>query len=248
MLFFWRKKKEKKHRRGYIRLPNFGFFKRIYLGADKRAQEAAENLIQYSRLKAEYFVMSGLSGVLASLAILLDNTALLIGAMVLAPLLNPVLAFAAGIFLFHKGLFFYALKSFFGGILFVVATSALLVKGLILTNHIVDLTPTIIRFQEYNSYLLIAAFVSGFAGVYSWLRPLNNLNLVGVAIAVSLIPFVSFFGMLLGAEEFYEIKLLALAFVLNLALIIFGAMVAYLVLGFSRVRGELDDSIQHSEK
>lgn len=213
----------------------------------KHAQEAAEQLIQGSRLKGEFFVMSGLSALLAALGILLNNTPLLIGAMVLAPILNPVLAFAAGVFLFHRALFFYALKSFFGGVLFVIATSAVFIKILTLTGHHIDLSDAIIRFKNYNSYLLIAAFVSGFSGVYSWLRPLNNSNLIGVAIAVSLIPIVSFFGMLIGAEEFNQVQVLAPAFAFNLLLLILGAMMAYLVLGFSRVRKDLSTSIQHSE-
>ena len=238
----------KKKPKGALLLPRFSHWK-LRMKHSKRAEEAAHQLIQGSRLKTEFFVMSGLSGILAALGILLNSTAILIGAMVLAPLLNPVLAFAAGIFLFHRGLIVYATKSFFGGLLCIIAVSALLAKGLLLTGHALEenLMDATVRFQQYNSYILIAAFVSGFAAVYSWLRPMNNLNLVGVAIAVSLIPFVSFLGMLIGAEKFEALNLLAPAFSFNLILIILGAMVAYLVLGFSRARKEVNSSIAHSK-
>ena len=97
----------------------------------RKAREAADQLIQGSRLKSEYFVMCLLSGLIATLGILLNDIPLLIAAMVLAPLLNPVLSFAAGVSLLNARLTIYAATSFWR-ILFVVVISALFVKLLLL--------------------------------------------------------------------------------------------------------------------
>jgi uncharacterized hydrophobic protein (TIGR00271 family) len=215
------------------------------------AQQAVDQLIQSSRLKQEFFVMCGLSGILATLGILLNDTAILIGAMVLAPLLNPVLAFAAGISLMHHRLILYAAKSFFGAVGFIVLTSALFVAALAYTGHeqLIDLSNAHAKFEKYDTFLLLAAFISGYAGVYAWLRPTNQLNLIGVAIAVSLVPVVSFFGILLGLGRFTQLGYYITPFAFNLVLIIVGATLAFVGLGFTRERKEIDEvTVSHKEQ
>ncbi|QQS59767.1 DUF389 domain-containing protein [Candidatus Peregrinibacteria bacterium] len=221
-----------------IPLPNLNRWK-IRMETSRKAREAADQLIQGSRLKSEYFVMCLLSGLIATLGILLDDIPLLIAAMVLAPLLNPVLSFAAGLSLLNTRLTLYAATSFFGGILFVVAASGLFVKLLLLFGNTLDVREFSLRFQRYDVFLLLSAFLSGFAAVYSWLRPVNQLNLIGIAIAVSLIPGVSFFGVLLGIGNIDRIQDFLFAFSFNLFCLIFGAVSAFLLLGFRRVRDEI---------
>ncbi len=227
--------------KGFIKIPNIRVW-RENLERDKSAQEAADSLIQNSRLRGEYFVMCGLSSLLATLGIILNDTAILIAAMVLAPILNPVLALAAGVSLFHRRLIFYALKSFFGGVLCVIFVSAVFVKLLLVAGHSIDILMFSEKFRQYNPFLLIAAFVSGFSGVYAWLRPMGGqLHLIGVAIAVSLIPFVSFFGILLGMGLYLDLQEYAMSFTLNLLLIILGSVLAFLGLGFHRVKKEITE-------
>jgi len=210
----------------------------------KKAKSAVDNLIESSRLDISFFVMCGLSGVLATLGILLDDTAILISAMVLAPLLNPVLALAAGISIFNKKLILYALKSLIGSLIFIILVAMILVKILILKGYWFDINPFLERFSELNDLLFLAAFVSGFSGVYTWLRESASNNLIGVAIAVSLVPFVSFFGVLLGMKQFEEIHWFAFTFGVNLASILSGAIFAFLILGFRRRKKQLDKEVE----
>lgn len=233
--------KKLRERKGQVVIPNIRLW-RQKIEESKSAKAAADQLINNSRLKGQYFVMCSLSGLLATLGIILDDTAILIAAMVLAPILNPVLALAAGVSLFHRKLMLYAVKGFFGGVFFVILISAIFVKTLVFFGYIIDVTSFSEKFREYNPFLLIAAFISGFSGVYAWLRPsAGQLNLVGVAIAVSLIPFVSFFGILLGLGLFDYLQNYAISFGLNLTLILLGSVFAFLALGFHRVRKNIDD-------
>ncbi len=212
----------------------FGFHK------EKKTKEAVKRLIEKSRLETSFFVMCGLSGILASLGILLNDIPILISAMVLAPLLNTILAFAAGIALFNKTLVFYAAKSFFGSMLFIILITAIFTKILLLDGNIFDISSFSQKFSNINTLFFFAAFVSGFSGVYSWLRAKDLSNLIGVAIAVSLIPFVSFFGVLLGMQQFLAIQAFILPFFINLFSIILGALLAFVLLGFSRKCADLD--------
>ncbi len=203
------------------------------LKRSKHSQKAVETLIENSRLEASFFVMCGLSGLLATTGILLNDTAILIAAMVLAPLLNPVLAIAAGISMLNRHLIIYALKSFIGSVLFVIILTAIMAFLLSLAGTPFDLAPFEHRFSDLNHILFTAAFLSGFSGVYAWLRATNLSNLIGVAIAVSLIPFVSFFGVLLGLGRFEDLYLYLATFTINILAIIAGATVAFLWLGFA---------------
>ncbi len=212
----------------------------------KTMENAIANLIEESKLKLNFFVMCGLSAILATLGIILNDTAILIAAMVLAPLLNPVLAFAAGISARNKDLMIYSSKSLFGSIFFVILVSALLIKALIFAGFEINTDYFFEKFASYYDLFFITAFVSGFASVYSWLKDTGVGHLVGVAIAVSLVPFVSFFGILLGKGSYAEIGKIYLNFLFNLFFILFGAVFAFLILGVYSFQKEISKEVKQN--
>lgn len=223
-----RKPKDKKNNRKKNALKRLWYVRR-----NSSAHQAVETLITNSRLECSFFVMCGLSGLLATTGILLNDVAILIAAMVLAPLLNPVLAIAAGISMMNRHLITYALKSFVGSVVFVILLSALMVYIWDKQGYVFDISQFEHRFSELNHVLFTAAFISGFSGVYAWLRAANLSNLIGVAIAVSLIPFVSFFGVLLGLCQFEQLAVYLTTFLINIFTIIAGATTAFIFLGLS---------------
>ena len=223
------------------------WWEHINFRRDKAARQAVDNLMENSRLETSFFVMSALSAILATLGILLNDVAILIAAMVLAPLLNPVLACAAGIAISNRTLILYALKSFVGSVVFVILVSAALVFLLTAMGYQFDISPFIGKFSRFDHLLFLAAFVSGFAGVYSWLKATKSSNIVGVAIAVSLIPFISFFGVLLGLQEFEMMNRFWQPFAINLITILVGATSAFLMLGFSHQKKSLDKEVEHNK-
>ncbi|MDH3324176.1 MAG: DUF389 domain-containing protein [Candidatus Peregrinibacteria bacterium] len=206
---------------------------------------ATEKLIQSSHFEKRFFVMCALSGFMATFGILLNDTVILIAAMVLAPLLNPILAASAGIVLGHGRLILYAAKSFLGGFFAVVSSTALFVKLLLFLGYPIEIQYFMEKFSVENPVLLFtsAAGVSGFSAVYAWLRPTGVSNFVGVAIAVSLIPFISFFGILLGRGDFNALMDSAILFGLNLVAIIWGAILAFLILDFGETKKDIDKDI-----
>jgi uncharacterized hydrophobic protein (TIGR00271 family) len=217
--------------------------KAIRFRKDKRVEEAVENLIKSSRLTVSFFVMSGLSASLATLGILANDSVVLIAAMVLAPLMNPLLAFAAGASVQNNHLIFYSLKSFFGSFIFAIFISAFFIKILLLSEYMIDITAFQEKMETIGLFFYLVAFISGFAGVYTWLRSDNKVDFVGVAIAVSIIPIVSFLGILIGLGRYQEAFFLCVPFVINLLSISFGALIAFLLLGFSQHREEIGDEI-----
>lgn len=218
--------------------PEISFIRR-----DKTAVLAVESLIEKSRFEWSFLVMCALSGLLATLGILLNDVAILISAMVLAPLLTPLLALAAGIALSHRRLIFYALKTIIGSIIVVVSLSALFVYFLIWREVDFDLSVPAARFLQLNELFFMAAFISGFSAVYAWLRAREASNLIGVMIAVSLIPFVSFLGVLLGMGHFEQALVFIAPLGFNLSCIVMGALLAFVLLGFSREKQRVEKRI-----
>jgi uncharacterized hydrophobic protein (TIGR00271 family) len=222
------------------------YFKK--LKQSRIATAAMEKLLEKSRLEGRFLVMSLLSGIIATLGIIINDTAIIIAAMVLAPLLNPFLAFAAGIALLNLRLVFYAAKSIITSLIFIIVFTALFVYLLRVMGSEIHIEFFLERFSGVESLLLLVGFISGFAAVYSWFRASDIAHLVGVAIAVSLIPFVSFFGILIGMERFDDLLHIGLPFLLNIFAIIAGALVAFVALGvFSLDNEKINEELENTE-
>ncbi len=183
----------------------------------------------------DYYVFILLSAVVATLGLVTNSAPVIIGAMVLAPLMNPVLGVAMAVVRGDIPLLVRSLRVLAMGILigFLVAlTSAWIIPELQLTEEIKNrIRPTI--------YDLFIGMAAGAGGAFGQSRRQLLGVLPGVAIAVSLMPplCVTGIGMALsvaaGLKEylpiFYGSLLLWLS---NLAAINLAAIVVFIILGF----------------
>ena len=141
-----------------------------------------------------------LSTIVASIGLLKDNVAVVVGAMVIAPLLGPNLAFALAAALGDLPLMAHALKTGLAGfglaLILAIAIGALGAFGPL--N--IDSTELISRtYVDLDGVVL--ALTSGAAAVLSLTTGLPTA-LVGVMVAVALLPPTATLGMLLGAGRF----------------------------------------------
>lgn len=212
----------------------------------RSAKTAFEQLIDESQLQERFLVMSGLSGIVATCGIILRDQSILIAAMVLAPLLNPLLALGAGIARWHRGLMFFAVKAFAAGFGVVLVVTTLLSLLLVELGVPVDGTHILARFDQFHTLpvLLVVAFFSGFAAVYAWLKNSSSANFVAVAIAVALIPFVSLYGVFIASGAFGQMGRLTVILFSNLLLIVSGAVFAFLVIGLRVSRDEVTEELK----
>ncbi len=144
-----------------------------------------------------YVILAFLSTVVASIGLLQNNVAVVIGAMVIAPLLGPNLALAFASALGHRGLMGDALKTNAVGV--TIALGASFIIGLLLRQE----TPS----QELMSRTVVGydsialALASGAAAVLSLTTGLSA-TLVGVMVAVALLPPTAALGIFLGAGNY----------------------------------------------
>ena len=137
-----------------------------------------------------------LSSIVAGAGLIGNSPAVIIGSMVIAPLLGPNVALAFSISVGDVDLFKESIKHFLLGVL--IALSLGIVQGLVIPfpeNTGELLSRTNIGFLD-----LLLAFCSGIAGVLSLVVGANT-TLVGVMIAVALMPPLVSFGILLGRGE-----------------------------------------------
>jgi uncharacterized hydrophobic protein (TIGR00341 family) len=159
-----------------------------------QAREALyEEVEKNARLDRNFLVLVMLSTVVAAIGLVEDNVAIVIGAMVIAPLLGPNLAFSLGTALGDVPLVRKSAKTLLVGILLAVLLSAGL--GLLWPS---DLTsPELMARTEAGLDSVALALASGAAAALSLTTGLSSV-LVGVMVAVALLPPAATLGLMLG--------------------------------------------------
>lgn len=158
------------------------------------AREALyENVAKGGQLDANYFVLVVLSTVVAAIGLLENNVAVIIGAMVIAPLLSPNLAFSLGTALGDVTLMKKAALTLSAGLSLAIVLSYLI--GLFWPDSM-DSHELLMRTHAgWESVVL--ALASGAAAALSLTTGLSSV-LVGVMVAVALLPPAATVGLMLA--------------------------------------------------
>jgi uncharacterized hydrophobic protein (TIGR00341 family) len=144
-----------------------------------------------------YYVMVLLSTIVAAIGLMQDNIPVVIGAMVIAPLLGPNMALALATTLGDKELAKNSLKVTLGGIGAGLALSVLL--GIIL--NVEPTIPTIMARTKIGMSEVVLALAAGSAGTLAFTTG-APATLIGVMVAVALLPPLVTLGLLLGSAHF----------------------------------------------
>ena len=157
-------------------------------------QELYNDVAAGVSLSTNYLIMVVLSAIIAAIGLVRNDMAIIIGAMVLAPLLLPNVAFALANTLGDTDLGGNAVKTTLLGLILAIFVGTVI--GLA-----VHVDPTIAAI-EARTHLgwsdLLLALASGAAGVLA-LTSGGKLSLVGVMVAVALMPPLVTSGLLLGS-------------------------------------------------
>lgn len=157
-------------------------------------EELYEAVKDMARLTRVYLGMVMLSTVVAAVGLLNDNVAVIIGAMVIAPLLGPILAQAMGTTLGDTELVRLALRTNFTGLGLALGLSILL--GLVFEVSLGG--PELAARTNIGLGDLAVALAAGGAGALAFTAGVPTV-LVGVMVAVALLPPLASLGLLLGS-------------------------------------------------
>jgi uncharacterized hydrophobic protein (TIGR00341 family) len=186
----------------------------MYASVDKNA-----------RLDINFVVLVMLSTVVAAIGLVEDNVAVVIGAMVIAPLLGPNLAFGLGTALGDVHLMNKSLKSLFAGLAIAISLSLLI--GLLWPF---EDTAELLARADVGIDSLALALASGAAAALSLTTGLPSV-LVGVMVAVALLPPAATVGLTLGHGQIDYAIGAALLLAANIVCVNLAAKIVFLVKG-----------------
>jgi len=207
------------------RIPFFRF------ASEERFKDLFLVLRQDAKIDKIYLVLMLLSTLLAAFGLFADSTAVIIGAMLVAPLMTPIVSLAMGLLRAEQGMIKDSIWKIFLGVALALLASSLLAYILPYSQTTSEMNARV------NPTLLdlgIAIF-SGIAAAYSKSFKEISQNLAGVAIAVALVPPLAVAGIGLGYSDFSMFFGAFLLFFTNLVGIVLAAVLTFQVLGFSNV-------------
>lgn len=149
------------------------------------------------KINSTYFSLIILSVVVAAVGLVGNNTAVIIGAMVIAPLLTPNVTLSLSTTLADRKLAAKALLSLSLGVLLALALSI----GLGLFLHLDPTVPEIALRTNVGIGDVIIGLAAGAAAALFFSLGIGTA-LVGVTVAAALLPPLVVTGLLLGAGEF----------------------------------------------
>lgn len=179
-----------------------------------------------ARLNDNFILLVILSAIVAAIGLLENNLAVIVGAMVIAPLLGPNIAFSLGASLGEKKLVIESLKTIFVGIGIAILFSIGI--GLIWPGDF-DSVELMSRTDATYSGTAIA-LASGAAASLSLVSSISSV-LVGVMVAVALMPPAVAVGLMLSIGEYDHALGAALLLTVNIVCINLSAKLVFLFRG-----------------
>jgi len=223
-------------------------FARFRALPDKDKAALIRKLVQNGTPDFDYFYLIGLSTLMATLGLLMDSSAIVIGSMLIAPLMYPILGVALGLVMMGQNINLLQraistlVKSLGAGLgLSILAAFFFGSESMYHTAEVMARTSP--------SHLdLLVAIVAGAAVAYMLAKPEWGDALPGVAIAVALIPPLASVGIGVAAIDPIIIKGASMILLLNLFGIIAVAVVIFLLMNLGEKESIAESTIKQEDE
>lgn len=234
------------------------FLARFRALPDKDKAALVRKLMQAGTPDFDYFYLIGLSTLMATLGLLLDSGAIVIGSMLIAPLMYPILGVALGMVMIGQD-YSVLRRSFSTLTKSLMAGLALsILAAFFFGDETMYQTAEVMARTEPNHLHVLVAIVAGAAVAYMLARPEWSEALPGVAIAVALLPPLATIGIGIAAMLTFKVGLLGVGAVIikgaslillyNLIGIIFTAMVVFMLMNLGDKIHIADSTIKKEEE
>ena len=173
-------------------------------------------------LNWDFVILTVLSSIVAAIGLNGDSVAIVIAAMVIAPLLGPILAFALAVALGDLSLMKKATKTALTGLLIGFAFA----YGLTFFMDVNLMSKEMVDRTVVNPAIIALALASGAAAALSLSTGISSA-LVGVMVAVALLPPSVASALFLGAGEYDKAAGAALLLALNVVCAVLSAQLIF---------------------
>jgi uncharacterized hydrophobic protein (TIGR00271 family) len=185
---------------------------------------------------SRFWILIVLASIIAAGGIAADSTATVIGAMIVAPLMTPILGTMLSVVLADRSNLIRSLLLVACGALTAIAIGWLV--GLVVVNDVIAETNSQVAGRVHPRLVdLLAALATGAVGSVALVRRDISDTLPGVAIAISLVPPLSVVGFTLEAGKPDQALGALLLFLTNVAAILASGTIVMALYGFHRLVG-----------
>ena len=207
--------------------------------------ELVDRLETNSTFDFDFVALISLSTIIAALGLIRNSAAVVIGAMLVAPLMTPLVGMGFALIQANEKLIWSTMRSVLFGFAVAFMTSVILGAAIPKSwwNDVTVAAPVVESEVMLNAELasrckphlldLVVALVSGVAGAYATGRPNLIGALPGVAIAAALVPPIATSGILFAIGEFELSRNAFLLFFTNIVAIVLGTTFAFWGIGIN---------------
>jgi uncharacterized hydrophobic protein (TIGR00271 family) len=215
---------------------------------EKEKEDAVQMIITHATPRHEFFLLMLLAMAMAGFGVLLNSTIILIGSMLIAPMLYPLLSLGLGIIMPDEKLMARSLVTLGKSVLLAIAVGFVL--GLFFADGNADSISviTLIGGKTPSLMYAIVAVIAGFAGAYAMSRVELNETLPGVAIAVALVPPLAVTGIALSHFEWSIASNAFVLFVVNAMGITLASVFVFSLFGFSQQKKVEQQVVKKEDK
>lgn len=212
-----------------------------------KQKRTTEKLVEESRADTDFYLFLCVSVFITTLGLMVNNAIVVVGAMLVAPMLYPILALGLGIVTASGSAIRRALtilvKSFAVGVVIAFATSFLIDIG---QRGVTEQLQLLIQPDLFMFFLISLA--AGVVASFSWVTQKTAMSFPGVAITVSLVPPLAAVGISLAllSQPLFVGSLML--FGVNLLGIVLASIAIFSLFGFQRARAWQDERIRKEEE
>lgn len=199
----------------------------VRLSLEERTEVYAR-IRRSARPDADFFILIALSAMIAGLGLIVNSPAVVIGAMLVAPLMSPIVGAGLSIVLGDARFLRLSLGAVVRGVVLAIVVGML--AGLLHWNN--PLTSELLARTQPTLIDLAIAIFSGMAGAYALSHSDAAGALPGVAIAAALVPPLATVGITLTNGLYAESLGALLLFTTNFVAISAATAVTFLLIGF----------------
>lgn len=200
-------------------------------------------LVSESSPRKIFLMLVVVSSIIATLGLLNDSVPVVIGAMLVAPLLWPILGISMSILVRDWRMAKLAIVSIFFAIVLAVATA------MVITFFYVPLgsTHTIFDYESFG-FMLPVSIAAGAAAAFALSYESVKEAVPGIAITVALLPPLVSVGIGLGAADWALMLDSGKLFFINFGGIVVTAFFVFFALGFHRYKRSAESAVKKEEK
>lgn len=213
---------------------------------EKDKDNAVERLISGSTPSQDFFLMVVLSILTATFGLLLNSSAVIIGSMLIAPILNPILSLSLGVIMSDYKVISRSFWTLTKSVL--LSITAANIAALLFSTQFASITPEIASRAQPSLTYVVIAIIAGLAASFALVKPQLSETLPGIAISVALIPPLATTGIGIAKLDWNLVSGSFLLFLVNAIGIVFASMITFSLMDFHAKRRAADKTISKEDR